>query len=78
MYDHPEIATTTLQEAKQWLPVDDIWAINKMWSANQGYIVPEALRKGEATGISDGFYKNKRDTKACIIETNVWTTWNTK
>ena len=59
-----------LATAKQSLPTDDQWAINEMFSEDQGAKVARAIQRGDATGISDGSYKNKRGTAACIIEAN--------
>ena len=39
-------------------------------SEDQGAKVMRAIQRGDVTGISDGSYKNKRGTVACIIETN--------
>ena len=59
-----------LDTARKALPIDDQWAINKLLSDDQGAKVARAIQIGEATGISDGSFKNKRGTAACIIEAN--------
>ena len=59
-----------LETAKQSLPKEDQWAINKMFAEDQGSKVAKAIQRGDATGISDGSYKNKRDIVTCIIEAN--------
>ena len=59
-----------LATAKKSLPTDDQWAINEMFSDDQEEKVAKAIQCGDATGISDGSYKNKRGTAACIIEAN--------
>ena len=41
-----------------------------MLSEDQGAKVARAIQRGEATGISDGSYKNRRGAAACIIEAN--------
>ena len=41
-----------------------------MWSQDQGKAIANAIQLGNATGISDGSYKNNRGTAACVTEEN--------
>ena len=61
---------TTLQEAKDLLPQDDQWDISNMWLQDQGKEIANAIQLGNATGLSDGSYKNNRGTAACVMEEN--------
>ena len=61
---------TTLQEAKDLLPHDDQWTISNMWSQDQGKAIANAIQLGNATGISDGSYKNNRGIAACVMGEN--------
>ena len=62
---------TNLATSKKSLPMDNQWAINEMFTEDQGAKVAIAIKQGEATGISDGSYKNKKGTAACIVEANI-------
>ena len=65
----PEVLGS-LQEATYLLPIEVHWAIDKMWSHDQGFAVAHTIKTGTATGISDGSFKKNRGTAACIIEAN--------
>ena len=57
MNENQEIDITTLDAAKDRLPINDQRIINEMWSADQGYKVSETIRNGESTEIIDGSFK---------------------
>ena len=47
--------------------MDDQWAINEMFTEDQGVKVAIAIKRGEATGISDGSYKNKKVLRHALL-----------
>ena len=57
MNENQEIDITTLDAAKDRLPINDQRIINEMWSADQGYKVSETIRNGESIEIIDGSFK---------------------
>ena len=63
-------SSITLQEARQLLPTNDQWAINNIWTQDQGKAVARAITLVRTTRISDGSYKNNRGTASYILEEN--------
>jgi len=49
------------------LPNEARWAVQEWNESNDGSIPAEAIRKGTAIGVSNGFFKDRFGT-ACLVE----------
>ena len=58
----------TLEAAKALLSPDEAWAVEYIYSADNGYHVALEIISGSAIAVSDGSYKNDFGTSAFIME----------
>ena len=59
-----------LQDANTMLPIEDHWAIGKIWSMDQRLGVAQTIIIGNDTRIRNISFKHNISTETCIIEAN--------